>query len=869
MKMAGVATASVLATPVAESQWAFFLTTKSPRLPEKAVGVATKTLIFTKEQPHRPAPGMIMDRMSLRELVLLFLMLLGIACSQREQASIVPPGAGLHGLTNARLDSWEILGPGGGGTMMSPTISPFDSNLVVEHCDMTGAYITTDAGLSWRMFNLRSVVSCFAFDPGNRDVIYAGNMGLWRSENRGKTWSLIFPDTRKNTRELMSGDHADCSLLTDDPAYPSGGQEVNVDAIAVDPASSRNLYLALRGSSQDSRQAMLYASRDRGVTWSRIHTSAWQVIYALATPGGESSSNPDLCVVGEQGIDLRVGGNWEHRSGPYERRILGASIGRQQSHSGIFIYATTSSSWKTGRLDGGLFVSSNYGKSWRQSLNGLIEQLYLPGEGRAPQFGAIACSSQIGSVAYVGFAGLRLGVERESLFNGIAKTGDAGQHWTIVHKESNHPSPNLEGSWLDGRAPDGYPSIWFDTPYSLGVAPTKPDVCYATDLFRTYRTLDGGRSWKQVHSAQLGEDRWTTRGLDVTTCYGLHFDPFDARHAFITYADIGLFQSRDGGQSWMGSTEGIPNLWRNTTYWIVFDPDVKDLIWGGFSGTHDLPRPKMWRVRDPGRFTGGVAVSTDGGRRWSLSNQAMPETAVTHLLLDAKSRRGSRTLYACGFGRGVFKSADNGKTWVLKNDGIVQRQPFAWRLSQARDGTLYLVVARRSDEGRIGDADDGALYKSTDYAEHWVGVPLPSGTNGPTSLVVDPTDDHRLYLTAWGVDTPGPDSGGGVFLSTDLGQHWQPLFLHSQHVYDLTVNPRSPRTLYICGFDAAAYRSIDGGTHWSRIQGYNFKWGHRVMPDPVDPAKIYITTYGGSVWHGPGAGDPTAAEDILTPLRQE
>ena len=28
---------------------------------------------------------------------------------------------------------------------------------------------------------------------------------------------------------------------------------------------------------------------------------------------------------------------------------------------------------------------------------------------------------------------------------------------------------------------------------------------------------------------------------------------------------------------------------------------------------------------------------------------------------------------------------------------------------------------------------------------------------------------------------------------------------------------------------------------------------------------IYITTYGGSVWHGPAVGDPKAVEDILTP----
>jgi hypothetical protein len=41
------------------------------------------------------------------------------------------------------LDPWTIIGLGGGGTMM-PTISPHDPKIVVEHCDMTGAYITLD-----------------------------------------------------------------------------------------------------------------------------------------------------------------------------------------------------------------------------------------------------------------------------------------------------------------------------------------------------------------------------------------------------------------------------------------------------------------------------------------------------------------------------------------------------------------------------------------------------------------------------------------------------------------------------------------------------------------------------------------------------
>ena len=126
-------------------------------------------------------------------------------------------------------------------------------------------------------------------------------------------------------------------------------------------------------------------------------------------------------------------------------------------------------------------------------------------------------------------------------------------------------------------------------------------------------------------------------------------------------------------------------------------------MWGAFSGIHDLPRPKMWRREDAlSSYRGGVGISTDGGRHWTPSNTGMNETAFTHVLLDPNSPVGQRTLYACGFGVGVYKSTDNGKTWELKNSGIEETQPFAWRIVRADDGVLYLIVAR-SNEGRSTD----------------------------------------------------------------------------------------------------------------------------------------------------------------------
>ena len=96
----------------------------------------------------------------------------------------------------ARLDAWRVLGPGGGGTMIHPVISPHNTSVVVEGCDMTGAYITRDGGASWRMFNLGTVPSAFAFDPSDANVIYAAASALFRSDDAGRTWRLVFPDPR-------------------------------------------------------------------------------------------------------------------------------------------------------------------------------------------------------------------------------------------------------------------------------------------------------------------------------------------------------------------------------------------------------------------------------------------------------------------------------------------------------------------------------------------------------------------------------------------------------------------------------------------------------------------------------------------------
>src|ERR1700749_5011274 len=86
-----------------------------------------------------------------------------------------------------RPGGFQVLGPGGGGAMFHPSISPLDPKTVLVACDMSGSYITHDGGETWRMFNLRGAIRGFAFDPVNPSVMYAEGIGLWRSQDKGTT----------------------------------------------------------------------------------------------------------------------------------------------------------------------------------------------------------------------------------------------------------------------------------------------------------------------------------------------------------------------------------------------------------------------------------------------------------------------------------------------------------------------------------------------------------------------------------------------------------------------------------------------------------------------------------------------------------
>lgn len=711
---------------------------------------------------------------------------------------------------------YSVVGPGGGGAMFNPTISPHDPAEVLVSCDMTGAYISHNGGHSWRMFNLRGAVQLFAFDPIRPHVIYAANHALWRSEDDGDSWRLLWPNAASVRGVRMNSDHADETILAN--TEPVG----EIVALAIDSKNSHHLYA---GATRQGKAA-LFSSVNDGRIWKKEVDLPETPRHIWIDPYSQTASRT-LYVAGKQGVTVRQQGHWQQHSSPAGTSFVDMSTGFAALDESTF-YATSGMQ---------IFVSHDGAKTWNPS----------PFPGNGAEIRAIATSLHHPDIAYASYSHLQLEGKQ---WLGVARTRDAGNTWQFVWKEDKTEDPSVHDAWITPQlGPD-----WGENPLALVVADQNPNLAYGTDLGRTMVTTDGGANWQASYSAKTNRDAWTSTGLDVTNSYGYLVDPFDANRRFIPTTDVGLFRSEDKGLSWTRSLLGVPEPWINTTYWLVFDPAVRNKIWAVMSGTHDLPRPKMWRKTSTDTYQGGVCVSIDGGRTWKPSSEGMPETAPTHILIDPSSPANHRTLWVAAMGRGVYKSNDDGKTWALKDTGITQKNPLAWRLSRTGDGTLYLVVARRNEDGSIGTPGDGALYRSVDGAESWTPISLPQDVNGPNGIAIDPNDPQRLYLATWGRATPDKSTGGGIYLSTDAGATWHPSLTRDQHIYDVTIEPRNSNILYAAGFESSAWRSSDRGNHWTRIPGFNFKWAQRVTPDLDDPTMIYITTFGGGVWHGPSQG---------------
>ena len=495
---------------------------------------------------------------------------------------------------------------------------------------------------------------------------------------------MVFPDPNRHTRELMAGDHAEYIVRTEDPLYPPAGDRMEVQAVAVAPDGAVAIALSGRGVVKGStrQRIWLLLSSDDGQHWTILRELSADRVLSMT-----AGSSGDLAVVTERQVIRRRGSTWTEQSGPPGPPMQAASVVPGDGGA-TTVYALTETAWSGTGVSGGVFVSEDGGAAWRQALAGLADRIVDAGVGShrrtfAPCQHLRAMARRRTSAS----KGCDSGRARQACTTASLAPIDSGRTWQIVHRESNQPSPTMTGSWLEERAVMPGPDIWFDAPYDLGVSPRDADLVYVTDLFRTYRTLDGGGHWAQVHSQPVGP-----RTVDHTGPRRHHRlrrprRPARSRSACSSATPTSACsEARTAGGHGSVSSQGMPQDWRNTTYWVAFDP--------GRSGAHvgrlqrhprsAAPEDVARRAIRP-RYRGGVGLSRDGGRTWSPA-PGLPAGAVTHVLVDPREpgRRRARCTPACS-GAACSRAATTATRGALKNEGLAGPQPFAWRLTALGD----------------------------------------------------------------------------------------------------------------------------------------------------------------------------------------
>jgi len=161
-----------------------------------------------------------------------------------------------------------------------------------------------------------------------------------------------------------------------------------------------------------------------------------------------------------------------------------------------------------------------------------------------------------------------------------------------------------------------------------------------------------------------------------------------------------------------------------------------------------------------------------------------------------------------------------------------------------------------------------ALFAPRAAAADLAGSLVPLGPDGGTidALAVDPLDPLTVYAGA-------PDSGGGVFKTSDGGQTWEPErngMPLGVSVLSLAVDPSRHTTVYAGTFALGIFKSTDGGASWSqRQQGLNPDnqiLGLAVLPGSPDTVLassergVYRSLDGGATWALTNQGLPSPPE---------
>ena len=321
---------------------------------------------------------------------------------------------------------------------------------------------------------------------------------------------------------------------------------------------------------------------------------------------------------------------------------------------------------------------------------------------------------------------------------------------------------------------------------------------------------------------------WTLSGPILKGCEVNH----------LTYVPSSRTIMLAGKSGWWGPavqvSSDLGQTWREPASGIRFDE----------GRGHSVER--IWTIesdpREPGRVYAGVDpgalfVSRDAGEHWSEvpSLTEHPTRAkwfpgagglMVHSIACDTTRRSRLTVALSA--AGVFRSEDDGGSWVPKNTGV--RADFLPDKFPEVGQCVHHLEAHPADANVLYQQNHCGVYRSDDAGDTWVDISagLPSRFGFP--LAVLPQDGDTIFVIPEESDQARmtPDGSFRIYRSRDRGSSWQPLTtgLPQTDAYinvmrmAMTVDALDPPGVYVGTQGGQILASRDGGDRWAVI----FNW---------------------------------------------
>jgi len=305
------------------------------------------------------------------------------------------------------------------------------------------------------------------------------------------------------------------------------------------------------------------------------------------------------------------------------------------------------------------------------------------------------------------------------------------------------------------------------------------------------------------------------------------------------------------GNLWKTTNRGItwtPIFDHQTSYSIgtvTIDPNNPNVIWVG-TGENVSGRHVGWGD--------GVYKSTNGGKTWQQKGLKSSEH-IGKILIDPRDSdvvlvAAEGPLWSAGGERGVYKSTDGGDTWKA----VLTAGPYTGvsdiEFDPSDPDVVYAATYQRFRRtwALMAGGPESGIYKSIDGGNTWkqVSEGLPTGDMGKIGLAVTPADPNLVYATI-----EASDKEKGFYRSVDKGESWEKRNSYisggtGPHYYqELEASPQNPDLVY--QMDVFLHVTHDGGANIDYLTNGRTKHSdnHALWIDPQDDLHLIAGTDGG------------------------